>query len=68
FVHPTRGFRVRIDDAHPVKRSNGCKYQHMHLYDKHGNSLNADLKVVPPSAPDAHIKISELIKIMELKL
>jgi hypothetical protein len=67
FMHPERGFSVRIDDVHPPKRNNGCKYQHIHLFDKHGNSLNADLKGVPPSSPDAHIKISELLKILELK-
>ncbi len=68
FIHPERGFSVRIDDVHSSKRSNGCKYQHIHLFDKQGNSLNVDLKIVPPSSPDAHIKISELIKLLELKL
>jgi hypothetical protein len=67
FKHPERGFSVRIDDIHPSKRNNGCKYQHIHLFDKHGRSLNADLKTASPSSPDAHIKINELLKVLELK-
>ncbi|BBH53573.1 FG-GAP repeat domain-containing protein [Fluviispira sanaruensis] len=44
--------RVRIDP--PDKTS---KYDHMHIYDSKGNSLNKNLKIVDEASVEAHIKI-----------
>ena len=37
------------------------------MYDKNGNTLNANLEKVSPISPEAHVKIKELIDILEMR-
>ena len=46
--------RVRAK-IHPSDKV--TNYNHLHLYDKYGNSLNSNMKKVPKNSVDAHIKI-----------
>ncbi len=63
FTHKTKDYRVEIQDAH-LKRKNGAKYEHIHIRDKNGNTLDKSLNVVDRGAPEAHIEIKALAKII----
>ena len=48
---------VRVKSRPPDKV--GTDYNHIHLYDKAGNPLNAQLEIVSYKSSEAHIKITD---------
>ncbi|WP_253944730.1 hypothetical protein [Paenibacillus sp. NEAU-GSW1] len=57
FVHvkdANGNIRMRIDPPDKV-----TKYDHVHLYDENGNSLDINLNIVDRKSPDAHIPIKK---------
>lgn len=63
FTHRSKDYRVEMHEAH-LKRKNGAKYEHIHIRDKQGNSLDKNLKRVDSNSPEAHIKIKSFYKII----
>ncbi|ARW06255.1 transposase [Bacillus atrophaeus] len=50
-VRDTSGnIRMRIDPHDKM-----TKYEHVHLFDKNGNQLDENLRIVDRKSPDAHI-------------
>lgn len=56
FVDKSSNTRVKI---HPPDNV-GTNYNHIHIYDKEANSLNAKLERVPYKSPEAHIQIKSI--------
>ncbi len=49
--------RLRAKLHPPDKLPTGTRYPHLHVYDRAGNSLNHNLKIVSRKSPAAHIPI-----------
>jgi len=59
FTHKSKQVRVKIHAPDSV-----TNYSHIHIYNKNGYPLDANLNMVSNKSPDAHIKVSEFAKLI----